>query len=615
MKTSQKRVLIRIILSIVTLIIVSFLPVDGYVRLVCFLVPYFIIGYDILWKAIRNIAHGQVFDENFLMSVATIGAFILGEYLEGSAVMLFYQVGELFQSIAVGKSRKSISSLMNIRPDYANLEKDGEVKTVSPEDVEVNDIIIIKPGEKIPLDGVIVEGTVSIDTAAITGESAPRSVDIGENVTSGCISIDAVIKVRVTKLFGDSTVSKILELVENSVSKKAKTENLITRFARIYTPCVVICAVILAIVPSLFTGEWGEWINRALIFLVISCPCALVISVPMSFFGGIGGASKCGILIKGGNYLEALAKTDVVVFDKTGTLTHGKFSVTEVKPFNTTEETLIELSAYAEYYSKHPVSRCICKNYSGEVDTKRISDVKEISGKGVCILLDGIRISAGNEKLMNEIGVEVPECQCVGTVVHVSADNEYKGYILVEDTIKEDSKEAISMLKKNGVRKTVMLTGDLKKVGEKTASVLEIDEVHAELLPHEKVERVENLLEEIHDNKKLVFVGDGINDAPVLSRADIGVAMGGVGSDAAIEAADIVLMDDKPYGLVTAIEISKKTLSIVYQNIVFAIGVKVLVLILGALGLANMWAAVFADVGVSVIAILNAMRALKVKPY
>lgn len=611
MTSRQKKTLIRIIISLAALVIAAIIPVEGYLRLGVFLVPYLIIGYDILWKAVRNILRGQVFDENFLMAIATVGAFVLGDYLEGSAVMIFYQVGELFQSIAVGKSRKSISSLMDIRPDYANLEKDGEIVESDPEEVSIGDIIVVKPGEKIPLDGVIIQGNTSVDTSALTGESVPRSLNEGDDVISGCINLSGVVRVRVTKEFGESTVAKILDLVENSSSKKAKAENFITKFARYYTPCVVIGAALLAVIPSLITGNWGEWVNRALIFLVISCPCALVISVPLSFFGGIGGASRCGILIKGGNYLEILAKAEIVVFDKTGTLTKGVFNVTAIHPEIISEEKLIELAAYAEAYSTHPISRSIREAFNAEVDKSRISDVKELSGRGVSAVIDGKRVYAGNDKLMEEIGVSWHPCHHTGTTVHVATDSTYAGHIVISDEIKPDSAEAVTALKNAGVKKTVMLTGDAKAVGESTARQLGLDEVYTELLPDGKVEMVEKLLEEKSDKGRLVFVGDGINDAPVLSRADIGIAMGAVGSDAAIEAADVVLMDDKPSKIALAIDISRRTLSIVHQNIVFALAVKLAVLLLGALGLANMWAAVFADVGVSVIAIINAMRALK----
>lgn len=611
MTSRQKKTLIRIIISLATLVIAAIIPVEGYLRLGVFLVPYLIIGYDILWKAVRNILRGQVFDENFLMAIATVGAFVLGDYLEGSAVMIFYQVGELFQSVAVGKSRKSISSLMDIRPDYANLEKDGEIVESDPEEVSIGDIIVVKPGEKIPLDGVIIQGNTSVDTSALTGESVPRSLTESDDVISGCINLSGVVRVRVTKEFGESTVAKILDLVENSSSKKAKAENFITKFARYYTPCVVIGAALLAVIPSLITGNWGEWVNRALIFLVISCPCALVISVPLSFFGGIGGASRCGILIKGGNYLETLAKAEIVVFDKTGTLTKGVFNVTAIHPEIISEEKLIELAAYAEAYSTHPISRSIREAFNAEIDKSMISDVKELSGRGVSAVIDGKRVYAGNDKLMEEIGVSWHPCHHTGTTVHVATDSTYAGHIVISDEVKPDSAEAVTALKNAGVKKTVMLTGDAKAVGESTARQLGLDEVYTELLPDGKVEMVEKLLEEKSDKGRLVFVGDGINDAPVLSRADIGIAMGAVGSDAAIEAADVVLMDDKPSKIALAIDISRKTLSIVHQNIVFALAVKLAVLLLGALGLANMWAAVFADVGVSVIAIINAMRALK----
>lgn len=611
MTSRQKKTLIRIILSFILLIIVSFLPVKGYFKLAVFIAPYVIIGYDIIWKAIRNIAHGQIFDENFLMTIATVGAFILGEYLEGCAVMLFYQTGELFQSIAVGKSRKSISSLMDIRPDFANLEKNGEIIETAPNEVSVGDIIVVKPGEKIPLDGVITEGSTTADTSALTGESVPRTYSEGDDVISGCINLNGVIKVKVTKEFGESTVSKILDLVENSSAKKAKAENFITKFAKYYTPCVVIGALLLAVIPSLFTGNWWEWINRALIFLVISCPCALVISVPLSFFGGIGGASKCGILIKGGNYLETLSKAEIVVFDKTGTLTKGVFNVTVIHPQKMTEEKLIELAAYAEAYSDHPISRSIREAYNTEIDKSRISNVEEISGHGVSAVIDNQKIYAGNGKLMEKIGIEWHPCHHTGTTVHIAVEDSYAGHIVISDEIKSDSAEAVKSLKKAGVKKTVMLTGDAKAVGEYTAEKLGLDEAYTELLPDGKVEMVEKLIAEKSEKGALVFVGDGINDAPVLSRADIGIAMGNLGSDAAIEAADVVLMDDKPSKIAEAVKISRNTLKIVRQNIVFALGVKAIVLILGALGFANMWAAVFADVGVSVIAILNSTRALK----
>lgn len=607
----QKKMLLRIIISAVLLAAAALSPVEGIVRLAVFLVPYAVIGWDVLWKAVRNICHGQVFDENFLMALATIGAFATGEYPEATAVMLFYQTGELFQSYAVGKSRNSIAGLMDIRPDYANIEKDGRLVQTDPEEISVGDIIIVKPGEKIPLDGVVTEGSSTVDTAALTGESLPRSVSQGEDVISGCINLSGLLKVRVTKPFGESTVAKILDLVENSSSKKAKAENFITKFARIYTPAVVISAVLLAVIPPLISGGWADWLHRALIFLVISCPCALVISVPLSFFGGIGGASRKGILVKGGNYLEALADCETVVFDKTGTLTKGVFKVTEIHPVGMSAERLLELAAHAESYSVHPIAKSVCEAYGSEIDRSRITDGSELSGHGVKAVVDGIAVCAGNARLMEQTGITQPLESYHGTTVHVAADEKYAGCIVISDEVKESSAEAIKALKEKGVKKTAMLTGDTKDVGEQVAETLGIDTVFAQLLPADKVEKVEKLLEEKSPKGKLVFVGDGINDAPVLSRADIGIAMGAMGSDAAIEAADIVLMDDAPEKIALAIDISKKTRRIVRQNIVFALGVKLAVLILGALGMANMWEAVFADVGVSVIAILNAMRALK----
>ena len=612
MSKKQKKTLVRIILSAVLLVAAALIPVDGIVKLVLFLIPYAVIGWDVLWKAIRNIAHGQVFDENFLMAIATVGAFVLGEYPEGVAVMLFYQVGELFQSYAVGRSRQSIAALMDIRPDYANIEQDGKLVQVDPEDVAVGDTIVIKAGEKIPLDGVVLEGSSAVDTAALTGESLPRDVDPGDDVVSGCINQSGLLKVRVTKVFGESTVAKILDLVENSSSKKARAENFITRFARYYTPVVVIGAVLLAVLPPLlFGGDWSDWLQRALIFLVISCPCALVISVPLSFFGGIGGASKQGILVKGSNYLEALAKTETVVFDKTGTLTKGTFQVTAVHPDRISEGELLELAAMAESYSEHPISRSLREAYQKPVDASRVTDVEEISGHGVRAKVDGHDVYAGNGKWMDRIGASWRNCHRTGTVVHVAVDGEYAGHIVISDAVKPDAAAAIEALKREGVKKTVMLTGDVKAVGEAVAREIGIDEVHAELLPGDKVDQVERLLKNTSGKGKLAFVGDGINDAPVLSRADIGIAMGGLGSDAAIEAADIVLMDDKPSKLAVAVRISRKTLRIVRQNIVFALGIKLLFLALGAFGMANMWEAVFADVGVSVLAILNASRALR----
>lgn len=577
-----------------------------------YIVSYAVIGWDVLWRAVRNICHGQVFDENFLMTLATVGAFLTGEYREAVAVMLFYQVGELFQSYAVGKSRKSIASLMDIRPDSANVERDGQLVEVDPEEVVVGDVIVVKAGERIPIDGVVLEGESSIDTAALTGESCPRDVVPGDDVVSGCINRTGLLRVRTTKAFGESTVARILEMVENSSAKKAKAENFITRFARWYTPSVVIAAVLLAILPPLaMGGNWQEWLHRALIFLVISCPCALVISVPLSFFGGIGGASRQGILVKGANYLEALANAEIVVFDKTGTLTKGVFNVTAIHPDTCSESQLLEMAALAENYSDHPISRSIREAYGKEIDTRRVQDTKEMSGRGVQATIDGKSVCVGNDKWMEEIGVQWHPCHRIGTTVHVAIDGEYAGHLVISDEVKPDAYTAIEALRAQNVKKTVMLTGDARTVGEKTAEELGIDQVFAQLLPTDKVEHVEALMREKSKNGKLVFVGDGINDAPVLSRADIGIAMGAMGSDAAIEAADIVLMDDKPSKIATAIRISQRTLRIVHQNIVFALVVKGVVLLLGALGVSGMWEAVFADVGVSVIAILNAMRALK----
>ena len=617
MTRKQKKMLVRIFASAVLLIAAVLIPYEGALRFLLFLPAYFVIGWDVLWRAAKNIIHGQVFDENFLMALATVGAFCTGffgkgEYPEAVFVMLFYQVGELFQSYAVGKSRKSISALMDIRPDYANVERDGSLCRVDPEEVQVGDVIVIKPGEKAPLDGVVLEGRSSLNTSALTGESLPREVEPGDDVISGCINLNGLIRVQVTKVFGESTVAKILDLVENSSSKKAKTENFITKFARYYTPIVVVSAVLLAVAPPLFTGgNWAEWIERALIFLVVSCPCALVISVPLSFFGGIGGASRDGILVKGGNFLEILSDTEIVVFDKTGTLTKGVFNVTAIHPDRYSEGELLELAALAESYSDHPISRSLKDAYGMEIDAARVSDVEELSGRGVKAQVDGRLVCAGNDKLMEEIGVIWHPCHRVGTTVHVAVNGEYAGHIVISDELKPDAAEAVASLKRAGVRKTVMLTGDAKAVGESVAKELGIDEVHAGLLPGDKVDRVEALLREKSERGKLAFVGDGINDAPVLSRADIGIAMGALGSDAAIEAADIVLMDDKPSKLAEAMKISKRTLRIVRQNIVFALAVKAAVLVLSAFGLSNMWEAVFADVGVSVLAILNASRALK----
>lgn len=617
----QKKTLIRIAASAVLLAAAyaaaHFISMPWWVSLMIFLVPYGVIGLDILWRAVRNIAHGQIFDENFLMCIATVGAFVLGEYPEGVFVMLFYQVGELFQSYAVERSRRSVSDMMDIRPDYANVARDGRLVRIDPEDAAIGDVITVKPGERIPLDGIILRGSSAIDTAALTGESLPREASEGDDVISGCVNISGLLEIRVTKEFGQSTVAKILDLAENSSSRKAKAENFITRFARFYTPCVVFAAVLLAALPPLVLGgSWGEWIERALIFLVISCPCALVISVPLSFFGGIGGASKNGILVKGGNYLEVLSKTGYVVFDKTGTLTKGVFNVTAIHPDRCSEEQLLELAAYAESYSDHPISRSIKEAYGLDIDNSRIGEVKELSGKGVEAVIDGVSVSAGNDKLMKEIGAEWHPCHRMGTTVHIAINGKYAGHIVISDEIKSDSKEAVKALKEIGIRKTVMLTGDDREVGERTAAELGLDEVYTKLLPADKVMRVEALIKEKGESKKsctLAFVGDGINDAPVLSRADVGIAMGAIGSDAAIEAADIVLMDDKPSKIAAAIKISKRTMRIVRQNIIFALAIKLAVMILGAFGLANMWEAVFADVGVSVLAILNSMRTLSVR--
>ena len=611
MSKKQKQTLYRILLSAALLIAAALLPLEGWPRLAVFLIPYALIGWDVLWRAVRNIAHGEIFDENFLMSLATVGALCVGEYPEAVFVMLFYQVGELFQSYAVDQSRKSIASLMDIRPDYANLEVDGQIQQTDPEDVAVGDIILIKPGERIPLDGDVVEGTSTLDTAALTGESLPRSVGPGESVVSGCVNLSGLLRVEVTKPFEESTVAKILDLVENASAKKAKAENFITKFARYYTPAVVLAAVVLAVLPPLALGwAWTDAILRALNFLVVSCPCALVISVPLSFFGGIGGASRQGILVKGGSYLEVLARAETVVFDKTGTLTKGVFQVTAVHPEQGTEAELLELAALAEAYSDHPISRSLKTAYGKPLEPERVSHVEELSGRGVRAVVDGKEVCAGNDKLMEEIGAAWKPCHQVGTVVYVAVDGVYRGHIMISDQVKEDAKEAIAALKGLGVKRTVMLTGDAAAVGEAVAQELGLDEVHTQLLPAGKVERVEALLTETSAKGALAFVGDGINDAPVLSRADIGIAMGGLGSDAAIEAADVVLMDDKPSKLAEAVDIARRTLGIVRQNIIFALGVKALVLILSAMGKATMWAAVFADVGVSVIAILNAMRAL-----
>lgn len=606
----------RIAASAVLLVAAVLIPYEGPWRFVLFLPAYFVIGWDVLWKAARNIAHGQVFDENFLMALATVGAFCTGffgegEYPEAVFVMLFYQVGELFQGYAVGKSRKSIASLMDIRPDYANVERDGQLTQVDPEEVAVGDTITVKAGERVPLDGVVLEGQSMVNTSALTGESVPRQVQPGDDVISGCVNQSGLLRVRVTKPFGESTVQKILDLVENSSSKKAKAENFITKFARYYTPIVVFCALALALVPPLFVGDWVGWVQKALIFLVVSCPCALVISVPLSFFGGIGGASRQGILVKGGNYLEVLANTEIVVFDKTGTLTKGVFNVTAIHPEEYSESGLLEMAALAESYSDHPISRSLKEAWGQELDASRVGEVEELSGRGVRAQVDGKTVCAGNGKLMEDIGVKWHPCHHVGTTVHVAVEGKYIGHIVISDEVKPDAKEAIAALKAQGVKKTVMLTGDAKAVGESVAKDLGLDEAYTQLLPGDKVDRVEALLSEKSPKGKLAFVGDGINDAPVLSRADIGIAMGALGSDAAIEAADIVLMDDKPSKIAKAMEISKRTLRIVRQNIVFALAVKLLVLALTPFGIANMWEAVFADVGVMVIAILNASRALQ----
>lgn len=588
---------------------------NEWLQIALFIISYIIVGGDVVKRAVKNIFKGQVFDENFLMSIATIGAFFIGEYPEGVAVMLFYQVGELFQSYAVGKSRKSIASLMDIRPDYANVKKGDELVKVDPDEVQIGDIIVIKAGEKIPLDGKVIEGSSMIDTSALTGESVPREVEVGSDILSGCININGVITAEVTKEFEESTVSKILDLVENASSKKSNSEQFITKFARYYTPVVVIIAVFLAIIPPLVIdgATFSDWIYRALAFLVVSCPCALVISIPLSFFGGIGGASKKGILVKGSNYLEALAETEIVVFDKTGTLTKGVFNVQEIHPEGVSKEELLELTAYVESYSNHPISLSLKRAYSKEIDNGRISDVEEISGHGVIATVDGKKVMAGNIKLMKMMDIPYFKGELIGTVVHVAVNNKYIGYIVIADEVKEDSAQAIKELKAANIKQTVMLTGDNKSVGSKVAKELGLDKVYAELLPADKVEKLEELFSQKSKKGKLAFVGDGINDAPVLARADIGIAMGGLGSDAAIEAADIVIMTDEPSKIATAMKISKKTLKIAHQNIVFAIGIKIIVLILSAFGITTMWAAIFADVGVTIIAVLNAFRALNVK--
>lgn len=619
MNKKQKKMLIRIIIAAVLIVVFSLLPAEGYLRFVLFMIPYLVIGYDILKKAFKGILNKQVFDENFLMAVATVGAILLGDYSEGVAVMLFYQIGELFQSYAVGKSRRNISELMDIRPDYANIEKDGTLEQVDPDEVEIGTIIVVQPGEKVPIDGVITEGTSTLNTSALTGESLPRDAKAGDEVISGCINMTGLLKIRTTKEFGESTVSKILELVENSSSRKSKSENFISKFAKYYTPAVCYGALALAFIPPivlLIMGKpamWGDWIYRALTFLVISCPCALVISIPLSFFAGIGGASNQCILVKGSNYLETLAQTKYVVFDKTGTMTQGVFEVSGIHHNEMPDEKLLEYAALAECSSSHPISKSLQKAYGKPIDRNRVTDIEEISGNGVIAKVDGISVAAGNTKLMNRLGIAYQDCHHVGTVVHMAIDGKYAGHILISDIIKPHAKEAIAELKKAGISKTVMLTGDSKRVADQVAGELGIQEVYSELLPADKVSRVEELLNQKSEKAKLAFVGDGINDAPVLSRADIGIAMGALGSDAAIEAADIVLMDDDPLKISKAIKIARKCIRIVYENIYFAIGIKILCLILGALGIANMWAAIFADVGVMILAVLNAIRTLFVK--
>lgn len=631
MTKKQKKVLYRIIIAAVLMVALHFVPVEGYLRFGLYLIPYLVIGYDILKKAALGIIHGEVFDENFLMAVATVGAMLLGlynesqglegEFAEGVAVMLFYQIGELFQAVAVGRSRRNITALMDIRPDYANIEgEDGQLEQVDPDDVEVGTVIVVRPGEKVPIDGIVVEGASSLNTSALTGESVPRDIQSGEEVISGCVNLTGLLKIQTTREFGESTVSKILDLVENSSMKKARTENFITKFAKYYTPAVCCSALALAVIPTVINlimgspANWSTWVIRALTFLVISCPCALVISIPLSFFGGIGGASACGILVKGSNYLEALSQAKYVVFDKTGTLTKGVFQVTGIYPSkNYDDGKLLEYAACAESYSTHPISKSLKEAYGREISAERVTEAEEISGHGVKALVDGVQVAAGNGKLMNELGIACEESAGAGTVVHVAVSGEYAGHILISDVVKEQSAEAIKALKAAGVKKTVMLTGDSSRVAEQVAKQLGLDEVKSELLPADKVDAVEKLLAEKAPRENLAFVGDGINDAPVLSRADIGVAMGALGSDAAIEAADIVLMDDNPMKLALAIRISRRCLRIVYENIAFALTVKAVCLILGAVGIANMWIAIFADVGVMVLAVLNAIRCLKVK--
>lgn len=620
MNKKQKKMLIRIIIAFILFIALRVLSLNDFYETILFLITYFIIGYDILKKAIKGILNRQVFDENFLMAIATVGAIALGEYSEGTAVMLFYQIGEWFQSYAVGKSRRNISELMDIRPDYANIEDDsGNIVQVDPDEVEIGSTIIVKPGEKIPIDGKIIEGTSSLNTSALTGESLPQEVTTNDEVISGCINITGLLKIKTTKEFGESTVSKILDMVENASSKKSKSENFISKFARYYTPAVCYSALALALIPPIINlligneASWSVWIYRALTFLVISCPCALVISIPLSFFAGIGGASNTGVLVKGSNYLEALAVTKYVVFDKTGTMTQGVFEVSGIHHSTIENDQLLEYATLAESYSTHPISKSLQKAYGKPVDKTRIKDVKEISGHGVIAKIDNITVMAGNDKLMKKFNISYVDCHSIGTIVHIAIDNKYAGHILISDLIKPTAKQAIQELKNIGIKKTIMLTGDISKVANKVATDLNIDQVYSELLPEDKVTKVEELLNQKGNKEKLAFVGDGINDAPVLSRADIGIAMGALGSDAAIEAADIVLMDDDPLKIAKAIKISKKCLKIVYENIYFAIGIKVICLILGAIGIANMWLAIFADVGVMVIAVLNAIRALNVK--
>lgn len=626
MNEKQKKMLARIILAFMLLIGLHFVPVEGAPRFVCYMVPYLVVGYDILLKAAKGIKNHQMFDECFLMAVATVGAVALavysgsGDYTEAVAVMLFYQVGELFQSVAVGKSRRNISELMDISPDYANIEVDGKLEQVDPDDVEIGSIIVVQPGEKVPIDGVVIAGTSTLDTSALTGESVPRDIETGEEVISGCINMTGVLRIQTTKEFGESTVSKILELVENASSRKSKSENFISKFARVYTPAVCYAALALAFLPPLvrmfalgMPADWGTWIYRALTFLVISCPCALVISIPLSFFAGIGGASNAGVLVKGSNYLETLSQTKLVVFDKTGTLTQGVFEVVDIHHSAMEREKLLDLAAHAESASSHPISKSLQRAYGKDIDRKRVGDIQEISGGGVIAHVDGVEVACGNDKLMAKIGVEAIPCHSIGTIVHVAVNGSYAGHIVVADVVKPHAKEAIQELKHAGVRKTVMLTGDRRNVAEKVAADLGVDDVVSDLLPADKVAKVETLLATKGEKEKLAFVGDGINDAPVLRRADIGIAMGAMGSDAAIEAADIVLMDDDPLKIAKAIKISRKTLRIVYQNIVFAIGIKGICLILGAVGIANMWLAIFADVGVMILAVLNAIRALFVK--